>query len=74
LNFWFQESFVILKTQTVFTLSVSSSINMEESKIVSVSIDIDANPSKIWYVITNENYAKELGNYREIDRKRTYTN
>ena len=39
---------------------------MEESKIVSVSIDIDANPSKVWDVITNEKYAKELGS--EFDK------
>jgi len=35
---------------------------MEESKIVSKSITINANPSKIWDVITNKNFAKELGN------------
>ncbi len=35
---------------------------MEESKIVSISIDIDAKPSKVWEVITNKDFAKELGN------------
>ena len=35
---------------------------IEESKIVSVSIDIDASPSKIWHVITHKDFAKELGN------------
>lgn len=35
---------------------------MKDSKIVSVSIDITIIPSKIWDVITNKNYAKELGN------------
>jgi len=39
---------------------------MEESKIVSISVDINANPPKIWDVITNKNYAKELGN--EFDK------
>ena len=39
---------------------------MEESKIVIVSIDIDASPSKIWYIITDKNYAKELG--KEFDK------
>lgn len=38
---------------------------MEESNIVSVSIDINANSSKVWDVITNKNYAKELG--KEFD-------
>lgn len=34
---------------------------MEESKIVSIGIDIDATSSKVWDVITNKDYAKELG-------------
>jgi len=34
---------------------------MEESNIVSVGIDINASPSKIWDIITNATYAKVLG-------------
>jgi len=34
---------------------------MEETKIVSISIDINASPSKIWDVMTNEKFAKKLG-------------
>ncbi|MBL4709929.1 MAG: hypothetical protein JKY48_15965 [Flavobacteriales bacterium] len=39
---------------------------MEESKIVLISIDINANSSKIWNLITNKDYAKELGS--EFDK------
>jgi len=39
---------------------------MEESKIVSIGVDINATPAKIWDIITNPKYAKELG--REFDK------
>jgi len=39
---------------------------MEESKIVSISVDIDATPEKIWDIITNQKYAKILGS--EFDK------
>jgi len=39
---------------------------MEASKIVTLSMDIAASPSKIWCVITDKSYAKELGN--EFDK------
>jgi len=39
---------------------------MEESKIVSISIDIAANPAKVWDIITNKDFAKELGS--EFDK------
>jgi len=39
---------------------------MEESKIVKESIEINASPTKVWDVITNRNYAKELG--QEFDK------
>lgn len=35
---------------------------MEDSKIVSISIDINAKPSKVWNLITSKAYAKDLGN------------
>jgi len=34
---------------------------MEDSKIVKVSIDIKATPSKVWFAITDKSHAKELG-------------
>jgi len=34
---------------------------MEESKIVSVSVVVDASADKVWDIITNKKYAKELG-------------
>ncbi len=39
---------------------------MEEPNIVSIGVDINASPSKIWEVITSKDYAKELG--REFDK------
>ncbi len=53
---------IILTIVSVFITGFKSAITMDESKIVSISIDIDANPSKIWNVITDKSYAKELGN------------
>jgi len=38
---------------------------MEESKIVSIGVEINATPSKVWDIITNKQYAKELG--KEFD-------
>jgi len=35
---------------------------MEESKIVSLGVDINATPSTVWTIITDQKYAKELGN------------
>lgn len=40
---------------------------MDESNIVSIGIAIEANISKIWNVITNKSYAKELGNVFDKD-------
>lgn len=34
---------------------------MEESNIVSINVNINATPSKVWNIITNKNYAKILG-------------
>ena len=34
---------------------------MSESNIVSIYIDINANSSEVWNVITSKDYAKELG-------------
>ena len=34
---------------------------MDDSKIVSIGIDIDALPAKVWQVITKDTFAKELG-------------
>lgn len=39
---------------------------MEESKIVNISLNIDASSAKVWDIITNKNYAKELG--KEFDK------
>jgi len=39
---------------------------MEESKIVTVGININADAPKVWHVITNKDFAKELGN--EFDK------
>lgn len=39
---------------------------MEEPKIVSIGVEINAAPSKVWDVITNKKYAKELG--KEFDK------
>ena len=39
---------------------------MQKSNIVSVSIDINASPSKVWDIITNKTYAKILGS--EFDK------
>jgi len=35
---------------------------MEASQIVSIRMDIDAGPFKIWNIITHKDFAKELGN------------
>lgn len=42
--------------------NIKSSFKMGKSNIVSVSVDIDAKPTKIWEIITSKNYAKILGN------------
>lgn len=36
-------------------------MNMEDSKIVSISIDIVATASQVWHIITDKSYAKILG-------------
>ncbi len=35
--------------------------NLEEAKIVSITIDIAAPPARVWHIITDKNYAKTLG-------------
>jgi len=39
---------------------------MENSKVVSVNIVIDATSAEVWDIITNKNYSKELG--KEFDK------
>lgn len=36
--------------------------DLEQSKIVSIFVTINANPSTVWNIITHKNYAKILGN------------
>lgn len=59
-------SFVILTVVSFLILSCKSTVIMQKSKIVSLSIEINANASDIWDVMTNKKYAKELG--REFDK------
>lgn len=35
--------------------------NLEEAKIVSITIDIAAPPARVWHIITDKSYAKTLG-------------
>ena len=46
---------------SVIITGFKSENTMNESKIVSISIDINANSSEIWNFITSKDYAKELG-------------
>lgn len=57
-----KHSLIILAIVSVFITGFKSTITMEESQFVSINIEIDANPSKVWNVITHKSYAKELGN------------
>ncbi|CAM1345584.1 SRPBCC family protein [Tenacibaculum amylolyticum] len=43
-------------------VSCNSINNSKESKMVLNSIEIHATPAKIWDIITNKSYTKELGN------------
>ena len=54
--------FLILTGVLIFETNSKSANDMEESKIVTESIDINADPSQVWQVITGKKYAKELGN------------
>ena len=54
--------FIILAVVSFFITDIKSSKSMEESNIVTESIDIDADPSKVWHIITDKKFAKELGN------------
>jgi hypothetical protein len=55
-----KNSIIILAT-LLLTLTNCKSPDMKESKIVSISIDINASSSEIWNFITSKDYAKELG-------------
>lgn len=55
-------AFILLTIASFHITNVKPSNNMEESKIVSIGIDINANSPKVWDIITNKKYAKELGN------------
>lgn len=57
---------IILLATLLLTLTNYELPNMNESKIVSISIDINASSSEIWNVITSKDYAKELGS--EFDK------
>ncbi len=41
---------------------MKSEDNPHDSNIVSIALDINAQPGLIWDIITNKKYAKELGN------------
>lgn len=53
---------IIILSTIIFTLINCKSPDMGESKIVSISIDINAKSSEVWNFITSKDYAKELGN------------
>ncbi len=53
---------IVILVLITFTLINCKSPNMNESKILSISVDIDANSAKVWNLITSKEYAKELGN------------
>ncbi|MBC8756681.1 hypothetical protein H2O64_18555 [Kordia sp. YSTF-M3] len=55
------KSSIIILITIICTLTSCKSNDMKESKIVSISIDINANSSEVWNLITSKDYAKELG-------------
>jgi len=57
---------MIILVSILLTLTNCKSPDMDESKIVSISIDINAHSSKVWNFITSKDYAKELGS--EFDK------
>jgi len=57
-----KHSLVILMMVSFLLIAFKSSSTMEASQIVSIRMDIDAEPSKIWNIITHKDFAKELGN------------
>jgi len=57
-----KHSLVILMIVSFLLTAFKSSSTMEASQIVSIRMDIDAEPSKIWNIITHKDFAKELGN------------
>lgn len=53
---------IILVILSIFMESCQDTSDSKESNIVSSSIRVEAESSKVWDIITNKTYAKELGN------------